>query len=117
MLMVSIMFKGRSGCKMPGTIKREELASQDIQFTKHVRCRMDCRNIGTADIARVLIYGSINYGKSNAQDKPCGTYAVEGEAVDGRELRIVVADCDTISKLVTAIDLSKEKEKEKCGCE
>ena len=117
MLMVSIMFKGRAGCKMPGTIKREELHSQDIQFTKHVMCRMKCRNINTADLARVLIHGSINYDKSNAQDKPCGTYAVEGNAADGRELRIVVADCDTISKLVTAIDLGMEKEEEKCGCE
>jgi len=117
MLMVSIMFKGRAGCKMPGTVKLEELQAQDIEFTKHVKCRMECRNISTADIARVMIHGDVNYDKSKVHDKPCGTYAVEGDAADGRELRIVVADCDTVSRLVTAIDLKMEKEDEKCGCE
>lgn len=101
---------------MPGTVKLEELASQDIQLTKHGVCRMKCRSITSADVARVLVHGDIEYGKSNVQDKPCGTYAVEGKAGDGRELRIVIADCDTISKLVTAIDLALEKEDEKCGC-
>jgi hypothetical protein len=117
MLMVSVLFKGRSGCKMPGTVKMEELQSQDIELTRHVKCRMKCRSITTADIARVLVHGSIDYGKSNVQDKPCGTYAVEGKTKEGKELRIIVADCDTISKLVTAIDLGVEKEEEKCGCE
>lgn len=117
MLMVSIMFKGRAGCKMPGTVKLEELQAQDMQLTRHVKCRMKCRSITTADVARVMIHGSINYDKSKVHDKPCGTYAVEGNTTDGRELRIVVADCDTISRFVTAIDLKMEKEDEKCGCE
>lgn len=117
MLMVSIMFKGRAGCKMPGTVKMEELQAQHLQLTKHAQCRMKCRSITTADVARVLIHGSINYGKSNAQDKPCGTYAVEGKTEAGKEVRIIVADCDSISRLVTAIDLGLEKEEEKCGCE
>lgn len=116
MLIVSVLFKGRTVCKMPGTIKREELYSQDIVFTGHGLCRMKCRDISTADVAAVLVRGSINYGKSEPQDKPCGTYAVEGETADKRQLRIVFADCDTISKLVTAIDLGMEKEEEGCDC-
>jgi hypothetical protein len=116
MLMVSIMFKGRAGCKMPATVKLEELQAQEIELTKHVQCRMKCRSISTADVARVLVHGSINYDKSNVQDQPCGTYAVEGKTNEGKALRIIVADCDTISRLVTAIDLGLEKDEEKCGC-
>ena len=102
---------------MPSTVKLEELQAQNIELTKHVKCRMKCRSISTADIARVLVRGSINYDKSNVQDTPCGTYAVEGNTADNRELRIIVADCESTSRLVTAIDLKMEKEDEKCGCE
>jgi hypothetical protein len=70
---------------------------------------MKCRNISEAEIKDVLKTGKINYDKSNVRDKPCGTYAVEGKTADGQNVRIVIADCDTISKVVTAIDLSSEK--------
>ncbi len=110
---VKVLFKGRGGCKMPGTLKIEELRSQYLEYSNHATCRMKCRHISEKEIKEVLNSGSVNYSKSNVQDKPCGTYAVEGE-VNNKNLRIVVADCDTISKIITVIDLSLEKDS--CDC-
>jgi len=113
LLAVSIIFKGRS-CKMPASAKLEELAYQRLELTQHGECRMKCRNITLEEIKHVLQTGKVNYDKSNVHEKPYGTYAVEGNTSDGQNLRIVIADCDTISRVVTAIDLRLEKDT--CDC-
>lgn len=113
LLAVKFIFKGRAGCKLPGTLKIEELRSQSLEYSNHATCRMECRHISEKEIKEVLNSGSVNYGKSNVQDKPCGTYAVEGE-IDSKKLRIIVADCDTISRIITVIDLNLEKDS--CDC-
>ena len=113
-LLVSILFKGR-GCKMPGSVKLDELAAQKLELTDHATCRMECRSITLEEIKAVLKSGKINYDKSNVHEKPYGTYAVEGNSADGQQLRIVIADCDTISRLVTAIDLRQENDTCKCN--
>lgn len=112
-LAVSVIYKGK-GCKMPGSVKLEELSYQKLELTKHAECRMQCRNITLEEIKAVLKSGKINYDKSNVHEKPCGTYAVEGNTADGQNVRIVIADCDTISRVVTAIDLQLENEN--CDC-
>ena len=114
LISVSILFKGRGGCKMPGRLKADELSKQKTEYTQHALCRMNCRNINETEVVQVLKTGAINYSKSNAQDKPYPTYAIEGYSNDGQNIRIVVADCDTISKIVTAIDLDLKKET--CDC-
>jgi len=112
-LLVSMVYKGR-GCEMPGSRKLAELEYQKLVLTQHGECRMKCRNITEAEIKAVLRSGKINYDKSNVRDKPFGTYAVEGNTADGQNIRIVIADCDTISKVVTAIDLKMENDS--CEC-
>lgn len=113
LLLVSVMFGNRS-CEMPATRKLAELEHQKLEYTKHAACRMKCRNISETEIKQILKSGKINYNKSNVHENPCGTYAVEGFANDGKNLRIIIADCDTISKIVTVIDLGMEKET--CAC-
>lgn len=113
-ILVSILFKGRGGCKMPATLKLEELNSQQIVYTSHAQCRMKCRSISVENIKTILEKGKINYSKSNVKDSPCPTFAVEGLSGDGKGLRIVLADCDTISKVVTVINLGSEPDT--CSC-
>jgi hypothetical protein len=112
-LIVNFVYKGK-GCQMPGSAKLEELSYQKLELSKHGACRMECRNISEAEIKDLLKTGKINYSKSEVRDKPCGTYAVEGTTKDGQNVRIVIADCDTISRVVTAIDLGMEKDS--CSC-
>jgi len=112
LFVVSFVYKGK-GCQLPSSTKLEELAYQKLEYTKHGACRMKCRNISEAEIKQVFKSGKINYDKSEVHDKPFPTYAVEGATAEGKRLRIVIADCDTISKVVTAIDLKEEHD----GCD
>lgn len=113
LLVVSFIYKGK-GCQLPGSAKLEELAWQKKEYTDHALCRMKCRSISNAEIEQVFKSGKVNYDKSSVHNKPYPTYAVEGATVNGKQLRIVVADVDTISRIVTAIDLKMETDS--CDC-
>jgi len=113
MLIVSFVYKGK-GCQLPNSAKMEELSWQKLEYTKHAECRMQCRHITEADIKQVLKTGKVNYGKSDVHHKPYPTYAIEGISATGKNLRIIIDDVDSISKVVTTIDLAMEKDS--CDC-
>ncbi|HVG11685.1 MAG TPA: DUF4258 domain-containing protein [Flavisolibacter sp.] len=80
----------------------------NLEYTKHSLCRMDCRKVSREDIKLIMAEGTINYRKSDLQDKPCPTYALEGYTDDEEHLRVVFAQCNTITKVVTCINLDEE---------
>lgn len=84
-----------------------------LEYTQHATCRMDCRQITQSEVQDIMREGAINYRKSNAKGSPCPTYAVEGYTDDKQHVRIVFAQCDNTTKVVTCIDLDKEW---KCHC-
>ncbi len=84
-----------------------------LVYTKHARCRMECRHINEAEIKEVLAENYINQRKSNTDGKPCPTYAYEGYSKEHQHLRIVIAKCDNTWKVVTCIDLGNEFD---CNC-
>jgi hypothetical protein len=80
-----------------------------IEYTKHAKCRMDCRHITSSEVEDIMKNGTINYRKSNINDKPCPAYALEGYTVsDNQHVRIIFAQCDHKTKVVTCIDLDNE---------
>lgn len=84
-----------------------------LEYTKHARCRMDCRHITETDINEIMLDGEINYAKSDLRDEPCPTYALQGHTTDGQYLRVVFAQCESETKVVTCYDLEKDFE---CHC-
>lgn len=84
-----------------------------IEYTEHAKCRMQCRKISQAEVQEIMKEGKINYAKSDVKDKPCPTYALEGITHDDQRVRIVFAQCDLKTKVVTSIDLDTDWE---CHC-
>jgi hypothetical protein len=84
-----------------------------LEYTQHAKCRMDCRHITQEEVKYILQNGQINYKKSEASGHPCPTYALEGYSPEKQHLRVVFAQCDYKTKVVTCIDLDKEFE---CHC-
>lgn len=83
-----------------------------IIFSKHAKCRMDCRNIDESEVKEILKTGKINYKKIQS-DKRGKTYPVEGYTHDKQHVRIVFAPKDDALVVVTVIDLETEW---KCDC-
>ncbi|MFN8321481.1 MAG: DUF4258 domain-containing protein [Chitinophagales bacterium] len=80
----------------------------ELIYTKHARCRMDCRQIDESEVREIVSQNHINRAKSNPNDSRCPTYAYEGYSYDRQHLRIVIARCKTVWKVVTCIDLENE---------
>ena len=83
------------------------LAQKPLRYTQHGRCRMACRHITEAEVEALLEDGHIAPDRTRT-DGECVSYAVEGHTDDGQEVRIVYADCDRETRVVTTIDLGRD---------
>lgn len=86
--------------------------TSNIIFSKHAKCRMDCRKIDESEVKEILKNGKINYKKIQS-DKRGKTYPVEGYTHDRQHVRIVFAPKDDGLVVVTVIDLETDW---KCDC-
>ena len=88
-----------------------------LVYTKHARCRMECRDISPEEVIDILANGTVNESKSKEENDEtkgnCTSYALEGKTNDGQHVRIVYGACDKITKVITAIDLDVEHQ---CNC-
>ena len=81
--------------------------TNNIIFSKHAKCRMDCREIDESEVKEILKSGRINYKKIQS-DKRGKTYPVEGYTHDKQHVRIVFAPKGDGLVVVTVIDLETE---------
>lgn len=79
-----------------------------VVYTRHARCRMGCRHISDAEVREIIASGTIDRARSDPQDKPCPTVALEGYSREHQHLRIVVATCGDELRVVTCIDLERD---------
>ena len=79
-----------------------------LEYSNHAKCRMQCRKITQAEVEEIMKDGKINYNKSDLQNARCPRYAVEGVTVDDQKVRIVYAQCNEKTEVVTVIDLNTD---------
>ena len=85
-----------------------------ISYSKHARCRMDCRHIDESEVKEILENGTVNYSKIESDGRG-KTYPVEGITHDKQHVRIVFAPKDDGGVIVvTCIDLDHEWS---CNCQ
>ena len=97
---------------LPADINLDEVEgfnrnTDKLIFSKHAKCRMDCRKIDESEIREILKNGTINYKKIQ-NDKRGKTYPVEGYTHDKQHVRIVFAPKGEGLVVVTVIDLETE---------
>ena len=97
----------------PGMREVFDRSPTHLYYTKHALCRMDCRHITREEIGEILKKGIINLNKSNRNDRPCPTYAVQGRTEGGESIRVILAQCPEETKIITCYNLEEEFE---CHC-
>lgn len=108
--------KTTTGKKDPSAVNRNrgfDRRISYIEYTEHAKCRMQCRKISQDEVEEIMKEGKINYAKSDVNDLPCPTYALEGITGDNQRVRIIFAQCDYKTKVITSIDLNTDWE---CHC-
>jgi len=79
-----------------------------LQYSEHAKCRMACRHITEEEVEETMRDGKINYKKSDLNNARCPRYAVEEVTKDNQRVRIVFAQCNNYTEVVTVIDLDTE---------
>lgn len=69
---------------------------------------MKCRKISQAEVEEIMQDGKINYNKSDLKNARCPRYALEGITRDRQDVRIVFAQCNEKTEVVTVIDLGND---------
>jgi hypothetical protein len=82
-------------------------------YTHHALCRMDCRHISREDIDEIMQKGIIFLNKSDLNDKPCPTFALQGYTKEKEDIRVIFAQCNDETKVITCYNLHKDFE---CHC-
>lgn len=84
-----------------------------LYYTRHALCRMDCRHISKEEITEIVDHGAINFNKSNRRATPCPTFALQGRTASGENIRVIFAQCDGQTKVITCYNLEEEFS---CNC-
>jgi hypothetical protein len=79
-----------------------------LYYTRHARCRMDCRHISEEEIKEILSKGIIHLNKSNLRARPCPTFALQGRTRSGESIRVILAQCPEETKVITCYNLEQE---------
>ena len=112
-LAVLYFFFGKNNTNTSIDRREKAFRHNEIKLTKHAQCRMDCRQIDESEVKDILAKGAINYNKSDLDNARCPRYAVEGVTSDDQRVRIVYAQCNESTTVVTVIDLETDF---KCDC-
>ena len=84
-----------------------------LDYSNHAKCRMQCRKISEREVEEIMQEGKINYRKSDLKNGRCPRYALEGLTDDRQRVRIVFAQCNNATTVVTVIDLETDYA---CNC-
>ena len=115
-------YSGQDGSEPGSSNKKQKVVNRDrgfdrrtgyLEYSRHALCRMDCRKISRDEVKEVMTEGRINYNKSDIRNSRCPRYAVEDDTNDGQRVRIIFAQCNDKTVVVTVIDLDKDYA---CNC-
>ncbi len=81
--------------------------NKTLSYSRHAKCRMECRQIDESEVKEILQKGEINFNKEKETEKGV-TYPLEGVTHDGQHVRIVFAPNENDVTVVTCIDLDKD---------
>jgi hypothetical protein len=69
-----------------------------IVFSDNSNSQLITNNLDSVAVNYVLRKGNINFSASNARQKPCGMYIVEGD-FEEKEIILTIENCDSIATI------------------
>lgn len=102
--------KGNSQTETTSQVNSNEGFSRQpekIIYTRHARCRMECRHISESEVLEILKTGKLNTKKIVVEERG-RSYPLEGKTAADKLVRIVVAPKGNDLVVVTVIDLDTD---------
>ncbi len=104
-VLIGTIYRLRSEPKPKEAFNR---TTRSLVYTIHALCRMECRQITKEEIEEIARKGAINFNKSNKRNQPCPTFALQARTSDGQYVRVIFAQCNNNTKVITCYDLEQD---------
>ena len=109
LVLMSVLNK--KGCKGVNTLKVEEIVYQKWEISEAMHCKLACAGFSNDSLFLAdLKTCTVNYSQSDVHEKPCGRYVLESSSKSKATYTLLVADCDSTSKLLDIVT------KNPCNC-
>ncbi|MEN3324106.1 hypothetical protein VP395_10230 [Mariniflexile soesokkakense] len=69
-----------------------------IEYSNGIQSKLHDNNLDSVAVNYVLKKGNINFSESNAREKPCGMYMVEGD-YNEKDIILTIQNCDSIATI------------------
>lgn len=76
----------------------KNIRQKKIIYDDNVQEKITSKVIDTLSISYILRKGDVNFSLSNARNKPCGIYIIEG-VFKRKEIVLTVKNCDSIATI------------------
>ncbi|WP_224482744.1 DUF4258 domain-containing protein [Robertkochia aurantiaca] len=109
-IFLAYFFKGKNTefCYFPNCRVLKDIRANELTYSDEFEKLMQLSRVSKEDIQAILQNGTVDFSKSNTEDKPCKEYYIEGN-LDEAEVAITVDRCDSVSVLKTLQLIPKEK--------
>jgi hypothetical protein len=102
--------RNASGSKKTATDNIDRNTSFDrrlsfLEYTEHATCRMECGHTSKQIIENGFQHWEIDTAASEFNVHPCPIYALTGYTADSLHLRIIFAQCDFKTKVITCMNI------------
>ena len=108
------IFGDRYPTWLPGSRVMEDLNRFDLNYTSASDCFLDCNEISKEDIQVLLGNGEVNFDKSKTKGEDHPSYAIDGQAADGRSLRVFFYRLDSTYEVTGGFVLEQARD---CACD
>jgi hypothetical protein len=100
LIILAFFFNGKkTSCSYgPDARVLKNIRLKKIEYSNHTLSQLTSNNLDSTAVKYVLKKGNINFSESNARQKPCGTYLIEGD-YNEKEIELTVENCDSIATI------------------
>ena len=78
---------------------RAKLDALPLTYTKKSLCQLQCLELDTADIAKMVTTAQIDFDKSDVRGENCPIYHLEGTIAQENPIEMRIMSCDKFSEI------------------
>ncbi|MBP0902454.1 hypothetical protein ACFSKN_02400 [Mariniflexile gromovii] len=100
LVILAFFFNGKkTSCSYgPDSRVLKNIRMKKIEYANDIQAQLLSNNLDSVAVNYVLKKGNINFSESNAREKPCGIYLIEGDYND-KEIALTIQNCDSIATI------------------
>ncbi len=106
--LVTVIFnkRGQDFCYLPNCRVLKNIRTKGVTYSEHALSKIDQKLASKDDIAKSLLYGDVDFSKSNVPHKGGGkTYVIEGRNFNNEDIILTVTNYENKAVLE---DIKKE---------